>query len=203
MDQTHTADTHRGGPAEPVLWRGGHEEGCPAEVGGSSGKRGERTKHNTQHNTTHNTIQQQHTHTLMLFFCPEFSFLFCPNVFFVVPRVCFVPTTGSLFCPVFVFFVPLRFFLSRYRPTGLAFKLQPVDFRTLALERLRLPLQISEVACVCGTRLDSRGRHREGTVRHVHDQVFCGSERPPPRGHSLGSVVKPVQQCVATRSFET
>ena len=45
-------------------------------------------------------------------------------------------------------------------PTGFDFKLQPVVFRTLALERLRLPLQLSEAACVCGTRLDSRGRHR-------------------------------------------
>ena len=65
----------------------------------------------------------------------------------------------------FLFFCPVAFFLSRYRPTGLEFLLQPVDFRTLALERLRLPLQISEVACVCGTRLDSRGRHRAACPR--------------------------------------
>ena len=54
-------------------------------------------------------------------------------------------------------------------PTGLEFKLQLVVFRTLALERLRLPLQVSEVACVCGTRLDSRGRHRatERTLTRV------------------------------------
>ena len=81
-------------------------------------------------------------------------------------------------------------------PSGFEFQLQLVVFRTLALERLRLPLQLSEAACVCGARLDTRA---EGTGRHVHDQVFCGSERPhsPPRGHSQGSVVKPVQQCVA------
>ena len=58
---THSRHT-QGGPAEPVLWRGGHEEGCPAE----GGKWGERTKHSTQH-TTHNTpnttktTAQQHT----------------------------------------------------------------------------------------------------------------------------------------------
>ena len=50
-------------------------------------------------------------------------------------------------------------------PTGFEFKLQPVVFRTLALERLRLPLQLSEAACVCGTRLDSRGRHRAACPR--------------------------------------
>ena len=50
-------------------------------------------------------------------------------------------------------------------PMGLEFKLQPVVFRTLALERSRLPLQVSEVACICGTRLDSRGRHRAACPR--------------------------------------
>ena len=63
-DSRHT----QWGPVEPVLWRGGHEEGCPAE-GRSGGKWGERTKHSThstQH-TTHNTpnttktTAQQHT----------------------------------------------------------------------------------------------------------------------------------------------
>ena len=50
-------------------------------------------------------------------------------------------------------------------PTGFEFQLQLVVFRTLALERLRLPLQLSEAACVCGARLDTRGRHRAACPR--------------------------------------
>ena len=52
------------------------------------------------------------------------------------------------------------------------------EFRMLVLERLRLPLQVSRVACVCGARLDTRGWHREACprsglvrTRHLHDYV--------------------------------
>ena len=65
-------------------------------------------------------------------------------------------------------FVPIQgqgLLMCFWGPTGPEFKLQPVVFRTLVLERLRQPLQISEVACVCGTRLDSRGRHRAACPR--------------------------------------
>ena len=63
------------------------------------------------------------------------------------------------------------------------------------------PLQVEEVACVCGTRLDSRGKHRAACPRS--GLLRIKKQPPPPRGHSLGSVVKLVQQCVATRRFET
>ena len=38
-------------------------------------------------------------------------------------------------------------------------------FRTLILERLRLPLQVTEKVCECGTMLDSTGRHRAACNR--------------------------------------
>ena len=45
-------------------------------------------------------------------------------------------------------------------PTGPEFALQPSQFRTIVLERLRLPLEVTEAFCLCGSRLDSLGRHR-------------------------------------------
>ena len=39
----------------------------------------------------------------------------------------------------------------------LEFQLHPGIFRTLSLERLRLPLYVTEARCECGARL---GRHR-------------------------------------------
>ena len=45
-------------------------------------------------------------------------------------------------------------------PTGPEFKLAPDLFRTLVLERMRLPLQVSEAHCECGSPLDVQGRHR-------------------------------------------
>ena len=38
-------------------------------------------------------------------------------------------------------------------------------FRTLGLERLRLPLQIAEAQCECGALLDVQGRHRAACPR--------------------------------------
>ena len=38
-------------------------------------------------------------------------------------------------------------------------------FRTLVLERLRLPLQVSEALCECGIVLDRQGRHRAACAR--------------------------------------
>ena len=40
-----------------------------------------------------------------------------------------------------------------------------VVFRTLALERCRFLLQLSEACCVCGARLDSRRSHRAACAR--------------------------------------
>ena len=120
--KTHSRHT-QGGPAEPRSRRGL-----------SGGKWGERTKHNTQqqhttahnstqqhtttqqnnttqqqqHDTTHNTPPQQHTpHTDVVFFVQSSVFLFCPNVVFFVPRVCFVcPVRPFLICPECLFFCP-------------------------------------------------------------------------------------------------
>ena len=50
-------------------------------------------------------------------------------------------------------------------PTQLEFQLQPSIFRTLLLERLRLPLHITEARCECGARLDRTGRHRAACPR--------------------------------------
>ena len=45
-------------------------------------------------------------------------------------------------------------------PTGPEFSVLPEHFRTLVLERLRLPLDVVEARCECGTALDTFGRHR-------------------------------------------
>ena len=45
-------------------------------------------------------------------------------------------------------------------PTNFEFRLIPEHFRTLVLERLRLPLSVVEARCECGMLLDSLGRHR-------------------------------------------
>ena len=45
-------------------------------------------------------------------------------------------------------------------PTNFESRLIPEHFRTLVLERLRLPLSVVEAKCECGMLLDSLGRHR-------------------------------------------
>ena len=45
-------------------------------------------------------------------------------------------------------------------PTGPEFQVQPMHFRTLVLERLRLPLLLTEARCECGGQNDIFGRHR-------------------------------------------
>ena len=45
-------------------------------------------------------------------------------------------------------------------PTSAEFVVEPELFRTLVLERSRLPLAVADVVCECGAPLDSRGRHR-------------------------------------------
>ena len=75
------------------------------------------------------------------------------------------------------------------------------------MERLRLPLQVSEATCVCGARLDTPGRHRAACPR---SSLLADQSNPPPppllppqSGLLQGHVVKPVQPFVATRSFES
>ena len=50
-------------------------------------------------------------------------------------------------------------------PTAAEFRVKPLLFRTLVLERLRLPLSITEARCVCGVPLDCRGQHRAACPR--------------------------------------
>ena len=49
--------------------------------------------------------------------------------------------------------------------TGPEFKVEPHLFRTLVLERLRLPLPVTEAFCECGSPLDVWGRHRAACPR--------------------------------------
>ena len=50
-------------------------------------------------------------------------------------------------------------------PTGPEFTLSPPVFRTMILERIRLPLDIAEARCECGGFVDSLGRHRAACPR--------------------------------------
>ena len=50
-------------------------------------------------------------------------------------------------------------------PTGREFKVESHLFRTLVLERLRLPLPVTEAFCECGSPLDVWGRHRAACPR--------------------------------------
>ena len=50
-------------------------------------------------------------------------------------------------------------------PTHIEFRLIPEHFRTLVLERLRLPLSVVEARCESGLLLDTLGRHRAACPR--------------------------------------
>ena len=50
-------------------------------------------------------------------------------------------------------------------PTKSEFKMQPDVFRTVILERLRLPLDITNCRCECGGSVDNLGRHRAACPR--------------------------------------
>ena len=50
-------------------------------------------------------------------------------------------------------------------PSKQEYRIEAGLFRTLILERLRLPLQVTEKVCECGTMLDSTGRHRAACNR--------------------------------------
>ena len=54
---------------------------------------------------------------------------------------------------------------ARMPPTRFEFQLQPELFRTLVLERLPLPLNITDETCACGAALDTMGRHRAACPR--------------------------------------
>ena len=50
-------------------------------------------------------------------------------------------------------------------PTQVEYTVQPVLFRTLLLERTRLPIQVTESRCECGSPLNKLGRHRGACPR--------------------------------------
>ena len=50
-------------------------------------------------------------------------------------------------------------------PSKPEFRIEGGLFRTLILERLRLPLQVAEAVCECGADLDRKGRHRAACTR--------------------------------------
>ena len=50
-------------------------------------------------------------------------------------------------------------------PTEAEFRVKPLLFRTLVLERLRLPLSITEARCECGSSLDFRFQYRAACPR--------------------------------------
>ena len=57
-------------------------------------------------------------------------------------------------------------------PTSRLFELSAAEFRTLVLERLQLPLPLTEARCEgCGARLDTRGVHRAACMRAGRVQV--------------------------------
>ena len=63
-------------------------------------------------------------------------------------------------------------------PTGPEFRVCPELFRTLVLERLRLPFEVVESQCECGSVLDTLGRHRAACPRSGRLRTRAG---PPER----------------------
>ena len=55
-------------------------------------------------------------------------------------------------------------------PSKPEFRIEAELFRTIILERLRLPHQVSEVRCECGAFLDREGRHRAACARSGRPQ---------------------------------
>ena len=45
-------------------------------------------------------------------------------------------------------------------PSSCEFQIQPETFRVLALERLRIPIHVTDALCECGAPVDHLGRHR-------------------------------------------
>ena len=77
-------------------------------------------------------------------------------------------------------------------PTWVEFQLQPGIYRTLLLERLRLPLHITEARCECGARLD-RGGTPQGQL--VPDRA---KSRAMPTERTLARVCREARAVVRT-----
>ena len=70
-------------------------------------------------------------------------------------------------------------------PTSCEFQLQPDTFRVLTLERLRLPIHVTEARCSCGAPLDLLGRHRGACPRSGRLK-----SRAVPTEHTLARVCR-------------
>ena len=53
-------------------------------------------------------------------------------------------------------------------PSACEFQIQPETFRALTLERLRLPLHVTDAQCECGAPVDHLGRHRGACTHSDH-----------------------------------
>ena len=70
-------------------------------------------------------------------------------------------------------------------PTSSDYQLQPETFRVSTLERLRLPIHVTEARCLCGAPLDQLGRHRGACPRSGRLQ-----SRAVPRERTLARVCR-------------
>ena len=81
---------------------------------------------------------------------------------------------------------------SEVAPTSPEFTMVPSLLRTAILERLRLPLDVTDATCTCGGRLDSLGRHRGACPQsgRLHTRAI-GPERTVARiCREAGAVVR-------------
>ena len=61
-------------------------------------------------------------------------------------------------------------------PTSRLFQVEPADFRNLVLERLGLPLSLTDSVCEgCGAALDAQGRHRGACIRSGRVKIRAGA----------------------------
>ena len=84
-----------------------------------------------------------------------------------------------------------------FAPTALEFTIAPYLFRVLVLERLHLPLPITEAVCEgCGAPVDIRGHHRAASMRTGRMK-----KRALPRSWSAGPIqcVPPRHECRSAR----
>ena len=81
-------------------------------------------------------------------------------------------------------------------PTSRLFELGAAEFRTLVLERLQLPLPLTEARCEgCGTQLDTRGVHRAACMRTGRVQV-----RAKPLERAMATVCREAGATVRSRA---
>ena len=69
-------------------------------------------------------------------------------------------------------------------PTSREFTVKPHLFRTIILERLRLPLFVTDAMCECSAVLDARGPHRAACPRSGSNRAHPGLSLPGFRRHN-------------------